>query len=215
MYIYKTNKVNKIYNKIKELTQKDNIFKKETLIIVKNDLLREEIKKTIAKLNGISYNLNIKKNAAKSIYEISFKNPNIKKYIEENTFSFYLETEKFILYNILKTEKLKYIKDFKSTKNRYFFASKIIDLFHHYYSKFSKLIETWEDNGFLFQEENLKPYENMQKELFKKLFEKQKNILNLHKKIIQEKPTKKIEIEIKKIIFIGNNREIEKKILNS
>ncbi len=78
MYIYKTNKVNKIYNKIKELTQKDNIFKKETLIIVKNDLLREEIKKTIAKLNGISYNLNIKKNAAKSIYEISFKNPNIK-----------------------------------------------------------------------------------------------------------------------------------------
>ncbi len=45
MYIYKTNKVNKIYNKIKELTQKDNIFKKETLIIVKNDLLREEIKK--------------------------------------------------------------------------------------------------------------------------------------------------------------------------
>ncbi|MCD2319318.1 exodeoxyribonuclease V subunit gamma, partial [Borreliella burgdorferi] len=124
MYIYKTNKVNKIYNKIKELTKKDNIFKKETLIIVKNDLLREEIKKTIAKLNGISYNLNIKKNAAKSIYEISFKNPNIKKYIEENSFSFYLETEKFILYNILKTEKLKYIKDFKSTNNRYFFASK-------------------------------------------------------------------------------------------
>ncbi len=45
MNIYKTNKVNKIYNKIKELTQKDNIFKKETLIIVKNDLLKEEIKK--------------------------------------------------------------------------------------------------------------------------------------------------------------------------
>lgn len=215
MNIYKTNKVNKIYNKIKELTQKDNIFKKETLIIVKNDLLKEEIKKTIARLNGISYNLNIKKNAVKSIYEISLKNPNIKKYIEKNTFPFYLETEKFILYNILKTEKLKYIKDFKSAKNRYFFASKIIDLFHHYYSKFSKLIETWEDDGFLFQEENLKPYENMQKELFKKLFEKQKNILNLHKKVIQEKPTKNIEIEIKKIIFIGNDREIEKKILNS
>ncbi len=78
MNIYKTNKVNKIYNKIKELTQKDNIFKKETLIIVKNDLLKEEIKKTIARLNEISYNLNIKKNAAKSIYEISLKNPNIK-----------------------------------------------------------------------------------------------------------------------------------------
>ncbi|SCW27236.1 DNA helicase/exodeoxyribonuclease V, gamma subunit [Borreliella japonica] len=215
MNIYKTNKVNKIYNKIKELTQNDSIFKKETLIIVKNDLLIEEIKKTMAKLNGISYNLNIKKNAVKSIYEISLKNPNIKKYIEKNTFSFYLETEKFILYHILKTEKLKYIKDFKSTRNRYFFASKIIDLFHHYYSKFSKLIETWEDNGFLFQEENLKPYENMQKELFQKLFEKQKNILNLNKKIILEKPTKNIEIEIKKIIFIGNNREIEKKILNS
>ncbi len=205
MNIYKTNKINKIYNKIKKLTQNDNIFKKETLIIVKNDLLKEEIKKTIARLNGISYNLNIKKNAVKSIYEISLKNPNIKKYIEKNTFSFYLETEKFILYNILKAEKLKYIKDFKSTKNRYFFASKIIDLF----------IETWKDNRFLCQEENLKPYENMQKELFNKLFEKQKNILNLHEKIIQEKPTKNIEIEIKKIIFIGNNKEIEKKILNS
>ncbi|WNY68819.1 exodeoxyribonuclease V subunit gamma [Borreliella lusitaniae] len=215
MNIYKTNNVNKIYNKIKDLTQNDNIFKKETLIIVKNDLLREEIKKTIAKLNEISYNLNIKKNALKSIYEISLKNPNIKRYIEKNSFSFYLETEKFILYNILKTEKLKYIKDFKSIKNRYFFASKIIDLFHHYYSKFSKLIETWQEDKFLFQEENLKPYENMQKELFKKLFEKQKNILNLHKKIIEEKPIKNIEIEIKKIIFIGNNREIEKKILNS
>ncbi len=66
MNIYKTNKVNKIYNKIKELTQKDNIFKKETLIIVKNDLLKEEIKKTIARLNEISYNLNIKKNAVKA-----------------------------------------------------------------------------------------------------------------------------------------------------
>ncbi len=88
MNIYKTNKVNKIYNKIKELTQKDNIFKKETLIIVKNNLLKEEIKKTIARLNEISYNLNIKKNAVKSIYEISLKNPNIKKYIEKNTFPF-------------------------------------------------------------------------------------------------------------------------------
>ncbi|MBB6042619.1 exodeoxyribonuclease V subunit gamma [Borreliella yangtzensis] len=215
MNIYKTNKINNIYEKIKELTQNDNIFKKETLIIVKNDLLKEEIKKTIAKLNEISYNLNIKKNAIKSIYEICLKNPNIKKYIEKNTFLFYLETEKFILYNILKTENLKYIKDLTSIKNRYFFASKIIDLFHNYYSKFSKLIETWEDNGFLFQEENLKPYENMQKELFKKLFEKHKNILNLHKKIIQEKSTKNVKIEIKKIIFIGNNREIEKKILNS
>ncbi len=124
MNIYKTNKVNKIYNKIKELTQKDNIFKKETLIIVKNDLLKEEIKKTIARLNEISYNLNIKKNAVKSIYEISLKNPNIKKYIEKNTFPFYLETEKFILYNILKTEKLKYIKDFKSAKNRTFLHQK-------------------------------------------------------------------------------------------
>ncbi len=75
MNIYKTNKVNKIYNKIKELTQKDNIFKKETLIIVKNNLLKEEIKKTIARLNEISYNLNIKKNAVKSIYEISLKIP--------------------------------------------------------------------------------------------------------------------------------------------
>ncbi len=65
MNIYKTNKVNKIYNKIKELTQKDNIFKKETLIIVKNDLLKEEIKKTIARLNEISYNLNIKKKCCK------------------------------------------------------------------------------------------------------------------------------------------------------
>ncbi|WPM05703.1 exodeoxyribonuclease V subunit gamma [Borreliella sinica] len=215
MNIYKTNKVNNIYNKIKELTQNDNIFKKETLIIVKNNLLKEEIKKTIANLNGISYNLNIKKNAIKNIYEISLKDANIKKYIEKNTFSFYRETEKFILYNILKTEKLQYLKDFKSTKNRYFFASKIIDLFQNYYSKFSKLIETWEEDGFLFQEENSKPYENVQKELFKKLFEKQKNILNLHKKIIQKKPRKNIEIEIKKIIFIGNNREIEKKILNS
>ncbi|AJA90425.1 exodeoxyribonuclease V subunit gamma [Borreliella chilensis] len=215
MNIYKTNKVSKIYNKIKELTQNDNIFKKETLIVVKNDLLKDEIKKTIAKLSEISYNLNIKKNAIKSIYEISLKNPNIKKYIEKNTFPFYLETEKFILYNILKTEKLKNTQDFKSTKNRYFFASKIIDLFHQYYSKFSKLIETWEEDGFLFQEENLKPYENMQKELFKKLFEKQKNILNLHKKIMQEKPKKNREIEIKKIIFIGNNKELEKKALNS
>ncbi len=30
----------------------------------------------------------------------------------------------------------------------------------------------------------------MQKELFKKLFEKQKNILNLHKKVIQENQQK-------------------------
>ncbi len=75
MYIYKTNKVNKIYNKIKELTQKDNIFKKETLIIVKNDLLREEIKKTIAKLNGISYNLNIKKMPQKAYMKFLLKIP--------------------------------------------------------------------------------------------------------------------------------------------
>ena len=176
--IYKTNKVNKIYSKIKELTKNDDVFQKETIIIVKNNILSEEIKKYIANLNEVSYNLNIKQNIMKMIYKISIENQNIKNFLENNTLLLYSETEKFILYQILKDNQIKDIIEFKSTKNRYIFASKMINLFHTYYSKFSDLIENWRQNRILFQDKNKLQNELIQKEMFEKLFKNQINIFD-------------------------------------
>ncbi|AHH12657.1 Exodeoxyribonuclease V gamma chain [Borrelia hermsii YBT] len=212
--IYKTNKISKIYNKIKELTQNDDIFKKETIILLKRNILGEEIKKYLATLNEVSYNLNIKQNITKTIYNLSIENHNIKNFLENNTLLLYSETEKFILYHILKDNKIKNIKQFRSTKNRYIFASKIITLFHKYYSKFSNLIDNWRQNELLFEDKNKIHHESMQKEMFEKLFENQINIFDLHKKIEQEITDTRQSIETKKIIIIGETREIDRKILH-
>ncbi|AGT27576.1 exodeoxyribonuclease V subunit gamma [Borrelia miyamotoi] len=211
--IYKTNKVSKIYNKIKELTRNDDIFKKETIIIVKNNILSEEIKKYIANMNEVSYNLNIKQNIMKTIYKLSIKNHNIKSFLENNTLLLYSETEKFILYHILKDNKIKNIKEFKSTKNRYIFSLKIINLFHKYNSKFSNLIENWRQNKLLFKDKNKNHNELMQKEMFEKLFENQINIFDLQEKIEKETTKTQQSIETKRIIIIEETREIDRKIL--
>ncbi|WP_434756948.1 exodeoxyribonuclease V subunit gamma [Borrelia puertoricensis] len=212
--IYKTNKVSKIYNKIKELIKNDDIFKKETIIILKSNILSEEIKKYLATLNEVSYNLNVKQNIIKTIYNLSMENHNIKKFLENNTLLLYSETEKFILYHMLKDNKIKNIKQFKSTKNRYIFASKIITLFHKYYSKFPNLIDYWRQNKFLFEDQNKIHYESMQKEMFEKLFENQISLFNLHEKIEQEITDTKQSIETKRIIIIGETRETDRKILH-
>ncbi|AHH08603.1 exodeoxyribonuclease V subunit gamma [Borrelia anserina] len=212
--IYKTNKVSRIYNKIKEIIKNDDIFKKETIIISKSNILEEEIKKYLATMNEVSYNLHIKKNIMKTIYNLSIENHNIKNFLENNTLLLYSETEKFILYHILKDNKIKDIKQFKSTKNRYIFASKIITLFHKYYSKFSNLIDNWRQNKLLFEDKNKIFYESMQKELFEKLFENQINIFDFHKTIEQEITNTKQSIETKRIIVIGESREIDRKILH-
>ncbi|BDU62698.1 hypothetical protein BOFE_02380 [Candidatus Borrelia fainii] len=212
--IYKTNKVSKIYNKIKELIKNDDIFKKETFIISKSNILSEEIKKYLATLNEVSYNLNIKQNIIKTIYNLSMENNNIKKFLKNNTLILDSETEKFILYHILKDNKIKNIKQFKSTKNRYIFASKIITLFHKYYFKFPNLIDHWRQNKFLFEDQNKIHYESMQKEMFEKLFENQISLFNLNEKIEQEITDTKQSIETKRIIIIGETREIDRKILH-
>ncbi|AHH04779.1 Exodeoxyribonuclease V gamma chain [Borrelia miyamotoi FR64b] len=211
--IYKTNKVSRIYNKIKELTRNDDIFKKETIIIVKNNILSGEIKKYIANMNEVSYNLNIKQNIMKTIYKLSIKNHNIKNFLENNTLLLYSETEKFILYHILKDNKIKNIKEFKSTKNRYIFSLKIVNLFHKYYSKFSNLIEHWRQNKLLFKDKNENHSELMQKEMFDKLFENQINIFDLQEKIAKETTKTQQSIETKRIIIIEETREIDRKIL--
>ncbi|QMU99389.1 exodeoxyribonuclease V subunit gamma [Borrelia sp. A-FGy1] len=211
--IYKTNKVNVIYNKIQELIRKDDIFKKETIIILKSNILEDEIKKYLATLNEVSYNLNIKKNIMKTIYKLLIENQNIKHFLENNTLLLYSETEKFILYNILKENKIKSINQFKSTKNRYIFASRIILLFHKYYAKFSKIIEVWRKDELLFKDKINSKYELIQKEMFQKLFENQINIFDLYKQIENETKSTPKSIETKKIIIIGETREIDRKIL--
>ncbi|AWG42989.1 exodeoxyribonuclease V subunit gamma [Candidatus Borreliella tachyglossi] len=211
--IYKTNKVSKIYNKIEELIRNDDIFKKETIIILKSNILDAQIKKYLAALNGVSYNLNIKQNIMKMIYELSIENQNIKNFLENNTLLLYSETEKFILYNILKENKTKNIKQFTSTKNRYLFASKIITLIHKYYSKFFKLLESWQQNSLLFKDKIKAQYESMQRDMFKKLFEDQINILDLYYRLVQETTDIPKSIETKRIIIIGETREIDRKIL--
>ncbi|AHH10820.1 Exodeoxyribonuclease V gamma chain [Borrelia coriaceae ATCC 43381] len=210
---YKTNKINKIYNKINELIRNDDIFKKETIIILKSHTLGEEIKKHLATLNKVSYNLNIKQNIMKIIYNLAMENHNIKNFLEKNNLILYSETEKFILYHILKDNKIKNIKQFKSTQNRYIFASKIINLFHKYYSEFSNLIDHWRQNKLLFEDNNKIQYESMQKEMFEKLFENQINIFDLQEKIKQEITNTKQSIETKRIIIIGKIREIDRTLL--
>ncbi|ETZ18805.1 Exodeoxyribonuclease V gamma chain [Borrelia duttonii CR2A] len=213
--IYKTNKISNIYNKVNELIRNDNLFKKETIILVKNNILSDEIKKYLATINGISYNLNIKHNTIKTIYNISIENPNIKKFLENNTLLFYTETETLVLYYILKDNQTQNTSQFQSTKNRYAFASKMINLFHKYYSKFSYLIDTWRSNNFLFEDKNKHYYESIQKEIFEKLFVNQINILDLQEKIEKEITNTKQDIETKRIIIIGESREIDRKILHS
>ncbi|UER67786.1 exodeoxyribonuclease V subunit gamma [Borrelia sp. BU AG58] len=211
--IYKTNKVCAIYNKIQELIKDDSVFKKETILVLNSNVLEDAIKKYLATLNGVSYNLNVKKNIMKVIYDLLVENQNIKYFLENNTLLLYSGTEKFILYNILKENKIKSIKQFKSTKNRYIFASKIVILFHEYYDKFFKIIENWKQDRVLFQGKINSRYESMQKEMFKKLFKNRVNILDLHKQIENEIKDNPESIETKRLIIIGKTREVDKKIL--
>ncbi|UGQ16296.1 exodeoxyribonuclease V subunit gamma [Borrelia sp. RT5S] len=211
--IYKTNKVCAIYNRIQELIRDDGIFRKETVIISNSNILEDEIKKYLASLNGISYNLNIKQNIMKTIYNLLVENRNIKRFLESNTLLLYSGTEKFILYNILKENKIKNVHRFKSIRNRYIFASKAVFLFHKYYDKFFKIIENWRQGKTLFKDKINSRYELMQKEMFKKLFENQINIFDLYEQIENEIKGVPECIETKKLIIIGEARETDKKIL--
>ncbi|WKC58177.1 exodeoxyribonuclease V subunit gamma [Borrelia sp. P9F1] len=211
--IYKTSKVCAIYNKIQELIRDDNIFKKETVIILNSDILEDEIKKYLASLNGVSHNLNIKQNITKTIYNLLLENWNVRHFLESSTLLLYSGTEKFILYNILKENKIKNVNRFKSIKNRYIFASKAVVLFHKYYDKFFKIIENWRQDKVLFKDKINFRYESMQKEMFKKLFENQINIFDLYEQMENETKGSPKNVETKRIIIIGETREIDKKML--